>query len=70
MRLHAFLAVGSDDAQRNSLDVADVIELRAVHRTRMKGRDLIVVEIGDDERLRGEHAGHRTQAVARNAERG
>ena len=39
-----------------------------VHRAGMKRRDLIVVEIGDDERLRGERSVDRAHAVDRNPE--
>ena len=68
VRAHAVAAVRRDDAERDCRDVADAIVVRAVHRAGMKGGDLIVVEIGDDERLRGVRAGHGAHAVGGDAE--
>ena len=62
--LHAVAAVRRDDAERDVLDVVDAILVRAVHRARVERGDLVVVEVGDDERLRGVGAGDRAHAVA------
>ena len=50
---HAVAPVGGDDADAHALGVAHMVGVGEVHRARMKRGDLIVVEIGGDERLRG-----------------
>ena len=50
---HRFAAVGADDAEFHVRHVAHVVLIRAHHRAGMERGDLVVVEIGGDERLRG-----------------
>ena len=52
-----------------SRDVADAVLVRVVHRARMERGDLVVVEVGDDERLRRVRARHVAHAVDGDAER-
>jgi hypothetical protein len=52
MVLHALLAVGRDDPQREVRRLRNAASVRLVHRARVERGDLVVVEIGDDERLR------------------
>ena len=66
VRAHAFPAVGRDDAERDVGDVADAIAMRFVHGAGMKRGDLIVVEVGDDERLRGVGPGNHADAIGSN----
>ena len=51
---HALAAVGGDDAERDVARFVDPVQVRVLHGPGMKGRDLVVVEIGGDEGLRGE----------------
>ncbi len=69
MRAHAFLAVGCDDAKADVGHVGHTALMRIVHGARVKRRDLVVVEVGDDERLPRVRAGHVSHAVDRDAER-
>src|SRR6185295_5844166 len=56
MLLHAELAVGPDDGESGAEVARDAVLVRKVHRPRMEVRDLVVVEVGGDEPLRGELA--------------
>jgi len=58
MLQHAVAAVGCHDAERHVARVADLVVVREVHRPRMEGSDLVVVEVGGDEGLRGVGVGH------------
>ena len=69
VRAHSLAPVGRDDAERDVADIADAIGVGVIHRAGMKRRDLIVVEIGDDERLRRVRACDRPQPVGGDAER-
>ncbi len=51
---HRLPAVRRHDPERDLPGVRDLVEVRILHRARMKCRDLIVIEIGGDEGLRGE----------------
>src|SRR6267143_2994417 len=51
---HAQLAVWSDDSQARLQLLPDMVFVRIAHRPGMEGGDLVVVEIGGDESLRGE----------------
>ncbi len=51
---HALASIGRDDAQTDVARVRDVVQVRVVHRTRMKRGDLVVIQIGRDEGLRRE----------------
>ena len=50
---HGLAAVGRDDPELDPARPASatLVEVRVLHRTRMKRRDLIVVEVGGDEGL-------------------
>ena len=54
--LHALFTVGSDDRELGAELCAYMILVRIVHCPRMKGGDLVVVEIGGNESLRRELA--------------
>ena len=69
VRAHAVAAVRRDDAEPDVVDIADAILVRRVHRPGMERGDLVVVEVGDDERLRGVRPGYRAHAVERDAQR-
>src|SRR5580658_2925988 len=51
---HALAPGGRDDTDGDVVRVADAILLRALHGAGVKRRDLVVVEVGGDERLRRE----------------
>ena len=53
---HAVAPVGRDDAERDAAASPTWFSMRMIHRARMESGDLVVVEIGRDERLRGECA--------------
>ena len=46
---HALAPRGRHDANGDITRVADAILLRALHRPRMKRRDLVVIQVGGDE---------------------
>ena len=64
---HRLAAVRRDDAECRFGDVAHVVLERAHHRARMERGDLVVVEIGRDERLRGVEIGELLDAVEADA---
>jgi hypothetical protein len=70
MRGHAVAAVGRNDAKRDSIDIRDMIQVRLIHRSGMKRRNLIVVEIGNDVSLSGVGPCDNTHRAGRDAERG
>src|SRR5262245_39902808 len=49
---HAVATVGGDDAQLDAAVAGHGVQVRLRHRSRVKCCDLVVVEIGGDERLR------------------
>ena len=65
---HALLAVRPDDRQRRAQFRADAVLVRVVHRAGMKGDDLVVVQVGGDERLRRELSGDVLQRAGVDAE--
>src|ERR671936_1891453 len=54
MLQHAFLSVGRDDGKARTKLARDVIFVSEIHRSWVERGDLVVVEIGGDESLRGE----------------
>ncbi len=70
---HPFAAVRRDDAQpRRALALQGVLhvrQLRLVHRARVEGGDLVVLQIGGDHRLRGEGIGQHADMLRADAER-
>ena len=51
---HAVAPVGRDDAEADIARVRHVVDVRVLHRAGMEGGDLVVVEVGGDEGLRGQ----------------
>ena len=68
MLQHALLAVRADDRQRGAERARNVVFVRVIHRAGMKRGDLIVVEVGGDERLRGELSGYALQMLGADAQ--
>src|SRR5262245_50924605 len=66
---HTFPAVGRHDRKLDVETAVNPVRVRMVHRAGMERRDLVVVEIGGDEGLRGEGVADHTHVVAREAER-
>jgi len=50
---HAEVAFGRDDTETNAGGLRHLVDVSVIHRPRMEGRDLIVVGVGGDIRLRG-----------------
>jgi hypothetical protein len=68
MLQHAFPPVRRDDAELDALRLVHVVRVRVVHRPGMERGDLVVVEIGRDERLRGEGVGDPADVALRQAQ--
>ena len=51
---HALAPVGRDDGELHAVGIADAVHLGVGHRARVECRDLVVVDVGGDEGLRGE----------------
>ena len=58
---HALAPVGGDDAEAISRASRDLVDVRVLHRAGMEGGDLVVIEVGGDEGLRGELASRSTR---------
>jgi hypothetical protein len=66
---HAVASVRRNDPELRTCRVVDVVEVRVVHRAGMEGGDLVVVQVGGDEGLRGEAVGDLAHMRARQPER-
>ena len=64
MRAHALASIRSHDAQRDIRDIAHAVDVGMIHRAGVEGGDLVVIEIGDDEGLRGVGAVHGAHPLA------
>src|SRR3989338_4058117 len=65
---HAFAPVRRNDPQGNVGGVADMVVLGKTHRAGVERGDLVVIQIGGDERLPGVAAGDMADVRLRNAE--
>ncbi len=65
---HPVEAVGADDRELDARRVARVVQVRLHHRARVERRDLVVVEIGRDHRLRRISLGQHANVIAAQAE--
>lgn len=65
---HAVAAVRRDDRQRGAHGVGHRVVVREIHCARVEGSDLVVVEVGRDEGLRGEIAGNDAHVLARKSQ--
>ena len=66
---HRLAAIGRDDRQRQVAARRDVDLVRRLHRPRVEGGDLVVVEVGHDEGLGGEGVVDRAHRFGRHAPR-
>ena len=64
---HAVLAIGRDDRELRAERRVDAVLVREVHRAGVERDDLVVVEVGGDERLRSELPGDLAQMLRRQA---
>ncbi len=64
---HALAPVGRHDADGDVVRLAHLVQVRVLHRAGMKGGDLVVVQVGGDEGLRGVLAVDDPHVVVRHA---
>src|SRR5713101_7474191 len=65
---HALAPVGRNDREVRVELRRYFVQMRIIHRSGMEGRDLVVVQVGGDERLGGERIGHLSHAILLDAE--
>ena len=66
---HALAAIRGDDAELDRAGITHAVHVGVMHRARMEGRDLVVVEVGRDEGLGREGIGDHRHVLVRDAER-
>ena len=62
---HAITSIRRDDGQPGAQCRRDLVQVRLIHGAGMKGGDLVVIQVGGDEGLRGHGVIHLPHRIAR-----